>query len=85
MDRAGDDRTKNRIHAVLHANLIPPFSGKLFLGPGWKWLAEQPLCAHERAAVDRWLTGLDAMEGELRQPRRRLPPLASATTGCGDL
>jgi transposase len=26
----GMTRTKNRIHAVLHANLIPPFSGKLF-------------------------------------------------------
>ena len=25
----GMTRTKNRIHAVLHANLIPPFSGKL--------------------------------------------------------
>ena len=61
----GMTRTKNRIHAVLHANLIPPFSGKLFLGPGRKWLAEQPLCAHERAAVDRWLAGLDAMEQEL--------------------
>ncbi len=30
--------TKNRIHAVLHANLIPPFSGKLFMAPGRKWL-----------------------------------------------
>jgi transposase len=61
----GMTRTKNRIHAVLHANLIPPFSGKLFLGPGRKWLADQPLSAHERAAVDRWLAGLDAMEQEL--------------------
>lgn len=58
-------RTKNRIHSVLHANLIPPFSGKLFLGRGRKWLAEQPLVEHERAAVDRWLAGLDAMEQEL--------------------
>ncbi len=58
-------RTKNRIHAVLHANLIPPFSGKLFLGPGRKWLAEQPLSTHERAAVDRWLAALDGMEQEL--------------------
>jgi transposase len=61
----GMTRTKNRIHAVLHANLIPPFSGKLFLGPGRKWLAEQPFGTHERAAVDRWLAGLDAMEQEL--------------------
>ena len=55
-------RTKNRIHAVRYGNLIPPFAGKLFLGPGRKWLAEQPLSAHERAAVDRWLAGLDSME-----------------------
>jgi transposase len=61
----GMTRTKNRIHAVLHANLIPPFSGKLFMGPGRKWLAEQPLSDHERAAVDRWLTALDGMETEL--------------------
>ena len=61
----GMTRTKNRVHAVLHANLIPPFSGKLFMGPGRKWLAEQPLSVHERAAVDRWLAGLDAMEQEL--------------------
>lgn len=61
----GMTRTKNRIHAVLHANLIPPFAGKLFLGPGRKWLAEQPLSTHERAAVDRWLAGLDGMEQEL--------------------
>ena len=35
--------TKNRIHAVLHATLIPPFSSKLFQGQAAKWLAEQPL------------------------------------------
>ncbi len=58
-------RTKNRIHAVLHANLIPPFSGTLSMGPGRTWLAEQPLSNHERAAVDRRLATLDGMEGEL--------------------
>lgn len=61
----GMTRTKNRIHAVLLANLIPPFAGKLFLGPGRQWLAEQPLSVDERAAVDRWLVTLDGMEQEL--------------------
>ena len=75
----GMTRTKNRIHAVLHANLIPPFSGKLFLGPGRKWLAEQPLSSHERAAVDRWLAGLDAMEQELAAAEA-----AMATACLGD-
>ena len=58
-------RTKNRIHAVLHANLIPPFSGKLFMAPGRKWLSEQPLPEEERAAVNRWLGELDVMAQEL--------------------
>jgi transposase len=58
-------RTKNRIHAVLHANLIPPFAGKLFVAQGRKWLAGQPLADEEREAVDRWLANLDAMEQEL--------------------
>lgn len=58
-------RTKNRVHAVLHANLILPFSGKLFMAPGRAWLAEQPLPEHDRAAVDRWLARLDAMKEEL--------------------
>jgi transposase len=61
----GMTRTKNRIHAVLHANLIPPFAGKLFMAPGRKWLAEQPLAELEQAAVNRWLAGLDTMEQEL--------------------
>jgi hypothetical protein len=71
-------RTKNRIHAVLHANLIPPFSGKLFMAPGRKWLAVQPLADDERAAVDRWLAALDAMEGELAAAEAAL---ASACLG----
>lgn len=71
-------RTKNRVHAVLHANLIPPYSGKLFMAPGRKWLAEQPLAEGERAAVDRWLAALDAMEGELAVAEEAL---ASACLG----
>ena len=38
----GMTRTKNRIHAVLHATLIPPYHGKLFMAPGRKWLGESP-------------------------------------------
>jgi transposase len=61
----GMTRTKNRIHAVLHTNLIAPFSGKLFMRLGRKWLADQALAEHERSAVNRWLAALDAMEKEL--------------------
>jgi transposase len=70
--------TKNRIHAVLHANLIPPYQGKLFTAPGRKWLGEQPLAEDERAAVDRWLAALDGMEQELADAERAL---ASACLG----
>lgn len=35
------------------------------MAPGRKWPAEQPLGEQDRAAVDRWLVGLDAMEEEL--------------------
>jgi transposase len=74
----GMTRTKNRIHAVLHANLIPPYQGKLFMAPGRKWLGEQPLAEDERAAVDRWLAALDGMEQELADAERAL---ASACLG----
>jgi hypothetical protein len=71
-------RTKNRVHAVLHANLIPPFMGKLFMAPGRKWLAEQPLEEHEGAAVNPWLAGWTPWRGSCRQHRP-----ASATTVFG--
>jgi transposase len=66
----GMTRTKNRIHAVLHANLIPLYQGKLFMAPGRKWLGEQPLAEDERVAVDRWLTALGDMEQELEEAER---------------
>jgi hypothetical protein len=57
---------------VLHANLIPPYQGKLFMAPGRKWLAEQPLAEDERLAVDRSLGALDAMEEELTEAEQAL-------------
>ena len=63
---------ENRIHSVLHANLIPPYQGKLFMAPGRKWLAEQPLAEDERLAVNRCLAALDAMEEELTEAERAL-------------
>jgi hypothetical protein len=36
-------RTKGRIQAILHANLIPKYSGHLFGKAGKKWLAGLPL------------------------------------------
>lgn len=75
----GMTRTKNRIHAVLHANLIPPYQGKLFMAPGRKWLEEQPLAEDERAAVDGWLAALNSLEQELAEAEQGL-----ATACLGD-
>ena len=47
-------RLKNRVHAVLSANLLPTYKGDLFSGRGQAWLAKQPLEADERQTVDSW-------------------------------
>jgi transposase len=43
-------RTKGRIQAILHANLIPKYEGHLFGPEGRKWLTRLPLAPEERAA-----------------------------------
>ena len=48
-------RLKNRVHAVLHANLIPRYEGKLFSKGGRAWLAGQPLPEDQRQSVLRHL------------------------------
>ena len=60
-------RLKNRIHAVLHANLIPRYNGKLFTGPGRKWLADQPLPADERLTVNRYFAEHDMLANDLAE------------------
>ncbi|MCJ9672810.1 MULTISPECIES: hypothetical protein [unclassified Neorhizobium] len=45
-------RTKGRIQAILHANLIPKYDGHLFGPEGRKWLAQLPL-PHRRGRHDR--------------------------------
>jgi transposase len=44
-------RLKNRIHSVLHANLIMPYKGTLFSKRGRAWLEAQPLA--EGSAANR--------------------------------
>jgi transposase len=58
-------RVKNRIHSVLHANLIPPYSGKLFGKGGRAWLAAQPLPEDQRRTVTRHLDELDRLAADL--------------------
>jgi transposase len=58
-------RIKNRLHSILHANLIPPFQGELFSVAGRVWLETQPLAADERIAIRRYLAYLDQRAADL--------------------
>lgn len=72
-------RVKNRVHAVLHSNLIPPCQGELFGATGRHWLAEQPLAANETLAIRRYLADLDQRTADLAALDRAL-----ATHALGD-
>ena len=65
-------RMKNRIHSVLHANLIPPFPGELFSTAGRKWLEAQPVAADEALAIRRHLADLDHRASDLASLDRAL-------------
>ena len=58
-------RIKNRLHSVLHANLIPPFEGELFSLTGRAWLETLPLAGDEWIAVRRYLADLDQRAADL--------------------
>jgi transposase len=65
-------RLKNRIHSVLHANLIPPYGGKLFTRGGRAWLAELPLAQDQRRAIERHLREFDRTADEIATMDRAL-------------
>ena len=58
-------RTKGRIHAILHANLIPKYAGHLFGQAGKKWLAGLPLPDDEKAIVGRLVDELERNSDQL--------------------
>ena len=58
-------RTKGRIHSILHANLIPKYSGHLFGKTGKKWLAGLPLPDDEKAIVGRLVDELECNSDKL--------------------
>jgi len=58
-------RTKGRIHAILHANLIPKYSRHLFGKAGKTWLAGQPLPDEEKAIVGRLVVELERNSDQL--------------------
>jgi transposase len=58
-------RVKNRIHGVLHTNLIPPYAGELFSTTGRSWLETLPVSEDEMLAIRRYLADLDQRAGDL--------------------
>ena len=60
-------RTKSRIHAILHANLIPRYNGHLFGKAGRAWLNGLPLPAEERAILARLIGELERITGQLAE------------------
>src|SRR6266568_3078360 len=70
-------RLKNKVHAILHANLVPRCpAADLFGIKGRQWLAEQDLPPDERAAAAALLRQLDFHAEELRLIDRELGQVA---------
>lgn len=65
-------RLKNRIHSVLHANLIPRYQGKLFSKTGRAWLDAQAVPQDQRLAIRRHLDELDHLATDLIALERAL-------------
>lgn len=65
-------RVKSRIHAILHANLLPPYEGHLFSKAGRKWLEEQPLPETERAMLRRQVQQFEQLHTALEEFDQRL-------------
>jgi transposase len=60
-------RLKNRIHAVLHAHLIPPYPGTLFSKRGRAWLKALPLAEDQRRVTLCHAGELDRLGAELAE------------------
>ena len=58
-------RARNRIHSILHANLIPPYQGAMFSVAGRAWLDTQPLALDEKLTIQRHLADLDGRASDL--------------------
>jgi transposase len=71
-------RLKNRIHAVLHAHLIPPYPGSLFSQRGRPWLGALPLAEDQRRVILRHAGELDRLGAELAELDKGLAQKALA-------
>ncbi|QHG73108.1 hypothetical protein [Ensifer adhaerens] len=60
-------RTKGRIQAILHANLIPKYDLHLFGSAGRKWLAQLPVATEEREMIGRYVSELERVTAHLAE------------------
>lgn len=65
-------RAKNRVHAILHANLIPRREGKLFSKIGRAWLDQQPVPEDQKLTIRRHLDEIDRLVSDLAELDRLL-------------
>ena len=65
-------RTKGRIQALLHANLIPQYKGHLFGPAGRRWLQSLPLESEERGMLERYVDELGRVSSSSRTWTRSL-------------
>jgi transposase len=65
-------RLKNHVQSVLHANLIPPYKGKLFTQRGRRWLAQTLLPGDQQQMITRQLGEHDRLVAELAVIDQRL-------------
>jgi transposase len=73
-------RLKNRIQAILHAHLVPSCPHADILGQkGRTWMAQQPLPADERAALERHVRECDRLAEDLKEIDRELAGEALAS------
>jgi transposase len=69
-------RLRNRIHAVLHRNLVGHSFTDLFGKAGRRWLTDVPLPAEERYQVDSALRLLSVVEAEIQLADERIAQAA---------
>ncbi len=71
-------RLRNRIHGVLHRNLIGHSFTDLFGKAGCRWLASVPLPREEKDQVDSALRLLTAVDAEIKLAEQRIAQAALA-------
>jgi len=70
-------QVKNRIHAILHRNLVPkPALSDLFGAKGIKFLQELELADDQRFQLDQELALLEMLNGQIQTADRRLAKAA---------